>query len=80
MDCIAGFMAVIDPETVVRVNWVKSCWSDDRLVAAAGAVDIVVDEEPVCSGDIRFGARLQRFQEKRGSTSSHSRASKISRQ
>ena len=56
MDCIAGLMAVIDPETVVRVNWVKSCWSDDRLVAVVAVDD--VDEEPVCSGDIKFGARL----------------------
>jgi hypothetical protein len=55
MDCIAGLMAV--PETDDRVNWVKSCWRDDRLVVVA--VDVVVGiEEPVCNGDIKLRARL----------------------
>lgn len=56
IDCIAGLMAV--PETDDRVNWVKSCWRDDRLVVVA--VDVVVGmEEPACNGDIKLGARLE---------------------
>ena len=54
MDCIAGLMAV--PETDDRVNWVKSCWRDDRLVVVA--VDVVVGIEEPVNGDIKLGARL----------------------
>lgn len=66
IDCIAGFMAVIDPETVVRVNWVKSCWRDERLVAAVAAAavddnDDEDDEPPGGNGDIKFDALLVAF-------------------
>ena len=54
MDCIAGLMAV--PETDDRVNWVKSCWRDERLVAAVAAAAVIDDEPPTCNGDIKFGA------------------------
>lgn len=56
IDCIAGLMAVMDPETVVRVNWVKSCWRDERLVAAVAATVVIDVEPPACNGDIKFGA------------------------
>jgi hypothetical protein len=51
-------MAVMDPETVVRVNWVKSCWRDERLVAAVAAAAVIDDEPPMCNGDIKFGALI----------------------
>jgi len=72
IDCIAGLMAV--PETDDRVNWVKSCWRDDRLVVVA--VDVVVGiEEPVCNGDIKLGARLdsKRIRISKSSLSSNKR-------
>lgn len=61
IDCIAGLMAVMDPETVVRVNWVNSCWRDERLVAAVAAAAVIDDEPPTCNGDIKFGALLEAF-------------------
>ena len=74
MDCSAGLMAVIDPDTVVRVNWVKSCCSDDRLVCddddaaaeeendTAAAAVIVVDAALDCNGDIKFGGLLCEYE------------------
>jgi len=56
IDCMAGLIAVIDPDTFVRVNWVKSCCRDDKLVAVAAAE---VAAPLVCTGDIRFGVRLE---------------------
>lgn len=55
IDCMAGLMAVIEPDTFVRVNWVKSCCRDDKLVAVVAA-DVAAPL--VCTGDIRFGVRL----------------------
>lgn len=57
MDCIAGLMAV--PETDDRVNWVKSCWRDDRLVVVA--VDVVVGIEEPVNGDIKLEALVEAF-------------------
>ena len=54
MDWIAGLMA--DPETDDRVNWVKSCWREDRLVVV---VVVGIEEEPDCNGDIKLDARLK---------------------
>lgn len=56
MDCIAGLMAV--PETEDRVNWVRSCWRDERLVDVAAAAVVGIEEDPVRNGDIKLGARL----------------------
>ena len=56
IDCIAGLMA--DPDTDDRVNWVKSCWRDERLVVVVVAA-VVGIEEPLCNGDIKLGARLK---------------------
>lgn len=59
-DCVAGFMFANDPETLVRDNWVKSCCSVARVFAlAADEDDDDIDDEPACSDDIRFGARLK---------------------
>lgn len=54
--CIAGFMA--DPDTDDLVNWVKSCWREDRLVVVAVAAVDDIEEEPGCNGDIKLEARL----------------------
>lgn len=56
IDCIAGLMAV--PELEDRVNWVSSCWRDERLVVVAVAAIDGIEEDPVCNGDIKLGARL----------------------
>lgn len=57
MVCIAGLIAA-DPDTDDLVNWVKSCWRDDRLVVVAVAVVMDIEDEPDCNGDIKLGARL----------------------
>ena len=54
IDCMAGLMAVIEPDTLVLVNCVKSCWRDERLVAVAAA-----DVAGIEQGDIKFGIRLK---------------------
>lgn len=58
IDCIAGLIAF--PVEDDRVNWVKSCWRDDRLVVVAVAAVVDIEEEPVCNGDIKLGARLEK--------------------